>query len=449
MNKLEQRLSQVLTTRAADAPSPGSLVEAARSRHHRRRRSQTGVVALAVAAAVVVPVGIHSLGVDHESTPEPLGPYKYGQHLKLSDAVPAARAPGFHVLDYGVPSDNPPLPLASGETLGPAAEYLDIDASGRLTDLYLHGRAPTASYRLVPGPGRPARPISDPVGGSIEYGIWQATFTPDGRLLWSKETGQWIHLWTTDVDGANARRVAPSESQVGVPSGVAGQPWRDLWVDNGRVWFSAITKVVGHGNHQQQWVSLFSYDPAHPGQLRREAAADVSVIDVANGEAVWVDASDTKVYAEDLASRQVHQVPVSLDAGCRMVPLSWLSGGGARGTLVTNGSLIALTEFCPDWRTTRVVVTDLSGRLVADFDAGSGRQIYNVVLSDQTIGFIDQPPSGEHDSYLADLMTGELIDLGRQVPDYENPPHVAGRYVIWYAGRGGHVGRLDASSGGS
>jgi hypothetical protein len=37
-----------------------------------------------------------------------------------------------------------------------------------------------------------------------------------------------------------------------------------------------------------------------------------------------------------------------------------------------------------------VVVTDLSGRLAADFDARSGRQIYDVVMSDQTIGFVDR-----------------------------------------------------------
>jgi hypothetical protein len=43
----------------------------------------------------------------------------------------------------------------------------------------------------------------------------------------------------------------------------------------------------------------------------------------------------------------------------------------------TNGCLVAVTEFCPGWSTSRGV-TDLSGRLVTDISAGSGRQIDDV-----------------------------------------------------------------------
>jgi hypothetical protein len=37
---------------------------------------------------------------------------------------------------------------------------------------------------------------------------------------------------------------------------------------------------------------------------------------------------------------------------------------------VTSGSLIAVAEFCPDWATGPLIVTDLSGRVVTDIHVG-------------------------------------------------------------------------------
>jgi hypothetical protein len=456
VTKLEERLTHVLATRSADAPPADGLAQAARSRQLRRRRAQLGGAVVAL-VAVLVPAGVigHLLTRHDPSEPEPLGPpgpYTYGQHQNLSDAVPAAQAPGFKILDYGVPSHSPEIPLSSGEILGETPEYLDVDANGRLTAMRLHGPTPTVSYQLVPGPGRPAHEIPDPVGGSVERGIWWPMFTPDSRLLWSNGPSRGLHdpLWISDADGGDSQPIVPPQTEV--PANAVNAAYRgNLWVEGGRVWFSAVTKVDGPDDDQTQWVSLYSYDPADPQQVRRETPADASAIDVASGEAVWIDEGDTKVFAEDLTSHEVHQVPVPLDDGCRLVPTLNVSSPGSEA-IVTNGSLIAVTELCPDWRTSRVIVTDLSGRLVTDIDPGRGNQIYDVVLSEQTIAFVAQRGEGGgsgddgdgHTTYLDDLGTGELVDLGNQVPNFDTGVQVAGRYVLWYAGPAGHVGRLTA-----
>src|SRR5262249_46929041 len=157
--------------------------------------------------------------------------------------------------------------------------------------------------------------------------------------------------------------------------------------------------------------------------------------------------SDTQVFAEDLASHDVHRVSVPLDDGCRLVPPVDVSSPSL-DAIVTNGSLIGLTEFCPDMRTTRELAVDLSGRLVTEFDPASGNQIYSAVLSAQTIAFIAQHGEGTgtgadaNATYLDDLGTGELVALGGQVPSFGFAPRVAGRYVLWYSGPAGHVGRL-------
>ena len=380
MTDLEERLSQVLATRSADAPSAAGLLRAAESRHLRRRRAQRGVTAVVV-MAVLVPLGLLGYGATRgPSQPEPLGPYKYGQHQKISEAVPAAQAPGFRTLDYGVPSHSPELPLANGGTQGPTQEYFDIDARGRLTTMRLHGPAPTATYRLVPGPGRPARPISDPVGGAQ----WWPMFTSDGGLLWSVDQSRGLHSprWITGIDGSDPKLIDPPKTDVPANAN-ADAPYRgNAWIDGGRVWFSAVTKADGPTDNQTQWVSLYSYDPdsydpdsydpARPQQVRREAPTDASAIDVAAGEAVWIDEGDSKVFAENLASQEVRQVSVPLDDGCRLVPPADVTAPSSEG-IVTNGSLIAITEFCPDASTSRVVVTDLSGRVVTDVDAGRGK----------------------------------------------------------------------------
>lgn len=452
MTNLEQRLTQVLATKAADAPPADGLVEAARSRHLRRRRSQLGGAAVAL-VAVLVPAGVlgHGLTRNDPSQPEPLGPYKYGQHQTTSDAVLAAQAPGFRTLDYGVPSHSPTLGGNAESRLAPIGEYLDIDARGRLAAMRVHlpsPAGPTATYQLVPGPHRPVRQVPAPVSDTMQFGIWEPWFTSDGRLLWSTQRGEWIDDRLTDLAGGNVQQIVPTLANVPVPPTVAGHPWRGVWIDGGRVWFSAVTKVDSASDDQKQWVSLLSFDPAHPEQLRREAATDVTAIDVANGEAVWIDGTDTKVFAEDLATHDVHEVPVPLDAGCQLVPTSDFAGGANLDGIVTNGSLVALEEYCPDWMTVREIVTDLSGRLVTEIDAGSGHMISSVVLSNQTIAFVAAGTEATHDTthhtYLDDLVTGEMVALGSQKPGMELSPHVAGRYVLWYAGPGGHVGRLAA-----
>lgn len=448
---LEERLTQVLAARSGDAPPADGLVQAATWRLRRRRRIQGGTAAVAV-ATVLVPVGLLGLGGgrDHQAPPEPLGPYRYGQHQKVSDAVPAAQARGFRTLDYGVPSHSPVLPMPNGEKLGPVAEYLDIDARGHLLAMRVSphqtlGPSLKTSYQVVPGAHRAARPVTPPPDDD-QTSIWTPSFTPDNRLLWQPtlniQQGPWIDDRLTDPTGGQLQAVVPPSSMA-LPSSRVLPSQRNLWVDGGRVWFSAVTRADG-ASRRQAWVSLFSFDPAHPQQVRREAATDVSDVDVANGTAVWIDRSSTRVFAENLTTREVREVPVPLGEGCRLPPAADLDGGGSEHAVVTNGSLVAVAEYCPDGRNIREVVADLSGRLVTELDPGAGNRIYSAVLSDQTLAFIVQGGEGDTTSYLADLGTGELVDLGRWVPDYNVLPQVAGRYVLWYAGPAGHVGRLAA-----
>lgn len=65
MSEFENRLSEMLTERAAAAPGAEGLAEGARSRQRRRRGARVALGAAAVAAAIVaVPVGLGALSID-------------------------------------------------------------------------------------------------------------------------------------------------------------------------------------------------------------------------------------------------------------------------------------------------------------------------------------------------------------------------------------------------
>ena len=84
---------------------------------------------------------------------------------------------------------------------------------------------------------------------------------------------------------------------------------------------------------------------------------------------VWVDATGTQVFVEDLETGDQHQVPVPLDDGCRLPPVkSYFQE--LEKQVQTNGSLVAVAEMCGHGAdaSAHIVVSDLSGRLVTEVD---------------------------------------------------------------------------------
>ncbi len=92
---MPRELTDLMESAVAAAPPEkylaGDITRAA-ERHQRRR---TTFVAAAAALAVIVTGAVGYGATRHqESTPEPIGPWKYGQHHTLSDAVVPDTFPG-------------------------------------------------------------------------------------------------------------------------------------------------------------------------------------------------------------------------------------------------------------------------------------------------------------------------------------------------------------------
>jgi hypothetical protein len=415
-----------------------AITRLAVQRQRRRTTSLVGGVALAV---VVAGAAGYGAAHGHESTPEPLGPYRYGQHPTLADAVTSAHAPWFRTFDYGVPSV-----LPGAHDRGPVAEYLDVDAQGRLAAMQAHwsadGQELSATYQVVDGPGGHVHQVPEPSTGLPRGAVPPVSFTSDGRLLWgvSDGNGSAIFAAVTDRDGQDP--VAMGRTMAGVPGKTGPLPHSkvDVWFDGGRVWFSALTKDDFPGHNE--WISLFSFDPAHPSVLRAEKPQNVSTIDVAGGEAVWLDGSTVR--AEDLATGDVRVVGVPIDAGCHAPAVSEFSGGLVTGYLTTDGDLLSLLEECQNsWH---VVVTDFAGRVVADVDSGPGKWVFRPTLTGDILGLGGggfRKGTGPSYSYALDLRTGRFVRIGRP-QRIGLPANIAasGRYVLWYDRAGGHVGEL-------
>jgi len=262
---------------------------------------------------------------------------------------------------------------------------------------------------------------------------WQLSFTPDDLLRWRARSDGDVDERVTDLDGAHVESVTRTTADV-----PGGRGYRDVWLDGGRVYFSAVTREdFADIKNPRDWLSLFSYDPSDPATLRRETPRDALSIDVADGQAVWRDG--TTVRAEDLASGDVRTVPIPVDAGCHLPAARQLFGGAFPGSLSTNGELVSVVETCPEsWH---LVVTDLAGRLVADLSSSSGSDpVGQVHFSGDLITFVSQSAV-----YVDDLARGELVRLGplsRGKPELQFP-QATGHYVLWYDDHGGHVGEFS------
>jgi hypothetical protein len=138
-------------------------------------------------------------------------------------------------------------------------------------------------------------------------------------------------------------------------------------------------------------------------------------------------------------------VPVPIDSGCHVLPASDFSGNSVTGFLSTNGALVSLVEECQN--SFHLVVTDLEGRVVTDVDSGPGNWEYRAVLTGDLLAFDGggfRKGAGPSYSYAEDLRTGRFVVLGSPQPNTgQVAVKAAGRYVLWYDAKGGHVGKLD------
>jgi hypothetical protein len=358
-------------------------------------------------------------------------------HQTVAEAASPSQAPRFHLRDYGVPSVADHLgPLA------PVGEYVDVDARGRLAvmPVTLDGRGTQspnlrATYRLVPSAGEPARDLPAPSRTDISSTMpWLLSFTADDRLLWRATGGEAaLNYRITGLDGSDPVTVERTTDDL--PGKVTyGHGVRDVWVEGGRVWFSAVTNDdLTDLQDQREYVSLFSFDPAHPEALRSERPQNALQIDVSDGEAVWID--QDSLHAVDLDTGDVRTVPVPVGPGCRIPAARSFVSGASPGTVSTNGHLVSLAEMCRGaWH---LVVTDLDGRLVTDIASRDASDVIaQVRLSEDLVTW-----SGTRDQYVDNLTTGDLVRLASA----DRPvayPRAAGRYVLWYDNRVGHVGEF-------
>jgi len=228
-------------------------------------------------------------------------------------------------------------------------------------------------------------------------------------------------------------------------SGVSGQtpdgthPVRSIWYEDGRVWFSAVTREnSATATRPRQWVSLFSVDPADPSVLRAEKPAHAVEIALGGGEAVWLDGSTVR--AVDLSTGVESTVPVPMDPGCELPIPSAFVDGNFPARLTTNGHLVSLLEVCPS--SNHLVVTDLDGRLVTDITSTSPGYLQQIRMSGDLLTFEGDLSDGSIVPYVDDLATRQLVRLGTSRQQLVGAPRANGRYVLWYDDKGGHVGKM-------
>ena len=434
-------LSELMESAVSSAPAEkhhaGDITRAAERVQRRRTRGVAGAVVL----AVVVVAGAVGFGATrhHATSPEPVGPWKYGQHHTLSDAVASDSAPWFETYDYPAPSVLP----GRGDH-APIPQYLDVDAEGRLAATRVTRTGAdqthiTATYQVVDGPKGPVHQVAAPPtdGG----GVWEVSYTGHDQLMWGSPYGFVITTWITDLVGDHALVIDRKMDDVPGGKTVGGHPVVATWYEDGRMWFTAVTKDNFPGS--LQWVSLYSFDPAHPAVLRAEKPHNALAIDVEGGEAVWLDGS--AVHAEELATGNERTVPVPMDSGCHIPSADQFAGVGVPAYLSTDGNLVSVVEQCQ--RSWRLVVTDLAGRVVADVDSGTDDYVVRPTLTGDLVvfgggGYVKG--AGPTRSYALDLRSGRFVVLGGPQRNGLNRVVTgAGRYVLWYDRSGGHVGKLS------
>ena len=393
----------------------------------RAQRRRTTFVAGAAALAVIA-VGGGAFGLTHgqDSTPEPAAPtFRHGVQIDVKDAVPASSLRGFRVLPWTQPSEQP-LPGA----INTLPTYVGVDDSGRLlVETYVvTGVVEPGTIRLYDAPGQPAAPLQEPASRTSGE-KWTARFTGDGRLLWTSNRLQGppqgvntVHV--TDLSGGHDASIQVASVSSGVP----------VWVTGDHAWYAGEQSVTSLGVEIRQ---LFTV-PVSGGGAARLVAKDVLAADVSDGHAAWVT-TDGKVHVANADGSHAREVPVPLGSGCTLTPAPQMNL--TQAVAVSRGA-VALTERCGkgDAAFDELLAFDMSGRLLVHV---KGFTVTAMSLSGSSlaIGGVNGPKSLENLVY--DLRTGTLASLGRFTGQLATgTPQAAGRYVLWYDGKGGHVGEF-------
>jgi hypothetical protein len=408
-------------------PEPHQAADITRLAERRQRRRTTFVAGAAALAVVAVAGGAFGLTRGQGTTPEPAAPFKYGEVLDLKDAVAATSVKGFRVLPWTQPSVQD---LGGGSISLPT--YTGIDASGRLIVETYQGTdiVELGTVSLYDAPGQPASPLRPPDPPAPNSAVrWIPSFTGDGRLLWNATItragvpprgGQrTVHI--TDLRGGQDVPVQVADAVNGGPS---------TWVTGDHAWYEAQQKVTSQGT---QIRTLFT-ESISTGAPARLVARDVLAADVSDGTALWVT-TDGQVHVANGDGSGVRAVPVPLDPGCTLTPAPLMSANQA---IAVSRGVVALTEACGTGADGfyELLAFDTSGRPLVHV---KGFTVTAVSLSGSSLalgGQVDQ----SLENLVYDLRTGTLASLGRFTGrDYPGSPQVAGRYVLWYDGSGGHV----------
>jgi hypothetical protein len=434
---MPRNLTDLMESAVATAPpEPHHAADIARlAQHHQRRRTRLTAAgaALAVVAASAGAVALTRGGPD--STPEPASHYLYNQTIDASDAVPASTLPGYRVVPYALPSVQ-----RFGDGNGPLPTYQQVDAHGRLiVEDYPSGDpGGNRRVRLYDGPGLAPRPLQQPPSPGANSGhtlTWQPSFLEDGRLMWrapglirSQDEG----FRLSDLDGGHDVFVHTGFHVGhfyfdGTPSASATSVVGD------RVWFL----VDGHNLPNFQGTANTLYTATFSGSLTK-VADDVAVLSVHDGVVAWVTTSGEVVTESALGGAQ-HRVDVPLTPGCRAPAPVYLQNGEVQSFAVSR-SLIALPEVCGTGkdRHEELLAFDQAGHLLVHVTGMYGDNpsfgAHAVVFQGLVL------PGRELGTFRYDLLTGTLarLDAARKGRVLQEP-RVAGRYVLWYDGSGGHV----------
>lgn len=403
-----------------------------RAQRAQRRRTQGIVAGLAVVALAAGGIGYGTTRARGDRVEQPASPYQTGVHQSLARAVAADTAPGLTMLDYGVPSY-----ADLGKGLLPAPRYADVDASGRL--FVQDPTSGSTTYELFSSPSGPPAAVTPPALGIPSTWLAHVSFTGAGGLAWqSPDTGT-LNYALTDLQGGHTVPVRNDLSGIPGRAHGGGHPARDVWYADGRVWFTAVTSgTKSTAPRAREYVSLFSIDPAQPSVVRAEKAMHALQMDVAGGEAVWLDGST--VHALDLSTGEQRTVPVPGGAACAVAPASAYIQGNLPGTVATNGRLVSLVQSCSGYQ--RLLVFDLDGRLVKDIESFHPGYVTDAGFSGELLTFQGQSAAGTT-AFADDLTTGELVALGTGTQPPPTAPRAAGHYVLWYDDKGAHVARLS------
>jgi hypothetical protein len=425
---------------ASAPPEPHQANDITRlAQRHQRRRTTFVAAGAALAVVAVAGIGVGVTRGGHDASPEPAAPYKYGQQVSLSDAVPAASVPGFHEIHYSVNAVDRQLQTRQMEQQGiinPAyAEYTDVDATGRLiVEQRAAGDLSEVVTDVLAGPAvatTSAQPPPPPTTDNTVPITWLARFVGDGRLMWVptapvvKQGDVGIHV--TDLTGAQDQPLVLDHSKPGPPTGGS----LGVWVSGDRLWFVDLefsTDITAPPTY-----ALYSTPLDDPTNVTRLAAHAVGAA-VSDGTVGWVT-SDGRGFLADADGQNVRSFAIPLDPGCRVS--SYLQD---TGQIAVAPGLVALDERCGSGKTEtdEALVVDASGRLVMHV---TGTTAASLSLTDGALAFEAFEPTHAVGAYRADLRTGVLALLGQEGRT-GHVTVVAGPYVLWHDRDSFHVGEF-------